>query len=152
MQISNTRFMLLLTAICIFASSAHPANKNIVPRFEPVTDNSFPINVPKRFRSTVGYLVVTENHQNTNGSTIKLPIAIIHAVNQSKNNRPILYLGGGPGNSSLNVAKYPGAYPFIEDHDFIIMEQRGTKYAKPRLDCPEYNQAIIEANLKQQDK
>ena len=38
-------------------------------------------------------------------------------------------------------------YKYLDDRDFILFEQRGTQYAKPSLDCPEWSQAIYESNL-----
>ena len=113
-------------------------NVNKYPRFESDTTSSFPISVPATYASTTGYLVVFEDRNDPQSSTIRLPVAIVHAQSKQREVAPVVYLGGGPGSSALNAAAYPGAYPFTEKHDFVVLEQRGTRYAKPVLNCPEF--------------
>ena len=38
-------------------------------------------------------------------------------------------------------------YKYLDDRDFILIEQRGNYYAKPHLDCPEWSQAVSQSNL-----
>ena len=64
------------------------------------------------------------------------------AAGQGGRDDPVVYLAGGPGVSGLSAAAYPGAYPWLEDRDFIVLGQRGTQDAKPALMCPEYRNAV----------
>ncbi|MEL6142183.1 MAG: alpha/beta fold hydrolase, partial [Bacteroidota bacterium] len=38
-------------------------------------------------------------------------------------------------------------YQYLNDRDFILLEQRGTQYAQPNLACPEWTAALQKANL-----
>lgn len=135
-----TLIIILLSFNLTACQSEHDI-KSTVPRFETLaTDQDFPISVPSAFRSTLGYLVVAENRDIANSSTIKLPVAIIHA-REDGTESPVIYLSGGPGTSALSAAAYPGAYPWVKDRDFIVFGQRGTHYAQPVLMCPEYKTA-----------
>ena len=118
-----------------------------IPRFESDTSSSFPIAVPDNYESTTGYLVVFEDRNDPGSSVIRLPVAIVHARSKQSNTAPVLYLTGGPGSSALNAAAYPGAYPFTENHDFIVLEQRGTRFAEPALNCPEFVDARQQSML-----
>lgn len=113
-----------------------------LPRFELTTaGDQFPAQVPSSFDSTLGWLVVAEDRADPRSSEIRLPVAIVHS-RSGRMNDPVVYLAGGPGVSSLTAAAYPGAYPWLEDRDFIIVGQRGTQDAKPALICPEYHEAV----------
>jgi pimeloyl-ACP methyl ester carboxylesterase len=53
---------------------------------------------------------------------------------------PVVHLAGGPGSSSLEVARYmfgQGLDAILDQRDFVLFDQRGTGYSQPRLDCPE---------------
>lgn len=113
-----------------------------VPRFEVDSTANFPVDVPASYRATTGYLIVLEDRERPGGRELRLPVAIVHAQSGIDKTSPVLYLGGGPGSSALNVAAYPGAYPFTADRDFVVLEQRGTRYADPALNCPEYTEAL----------
>ena len=139
-----------VTSVSLHQVSGILDYENVIPRFEIDTTATFPVSVPSNYASTTGYLVVFENRENPESAVIKLPIAIIHSRSASQRTAPVLYLTGGPGSSALNAAAYPGAYPFIEDHDFIVMEQRGTRYAQPSLECPEFDTARQESVFLQQ--
>lgn len=113
-----------------------------VPRFETVTAGAaFPVDVPSSFYSTQGWLVVAENRTDPNSPEIRLPVAIVHSPSGRRED-PVVYLAGGPGVSGLPAAAYPRAYPWLEDRDFIVMGQRGTRDAEPALMCPEYRSAV----------
>lgn len=115
----------------------------IVPRFESVAAGAdFPVAVPAAYRSTVGYLVVEENRERPTGREVRLPVAIVHAKRGVAEASPVLFLSGGPGIGSLNPAAYPGAYPWTNDRDFVVLGQRGTAHAMPPLTCPEYDVAL----------
>lgn len=106
-----------------------------VPRFEP-SDSSI-IDLPKNQKITFGYLVVYEDQITKRGKTIRLPLFILKSRSAKPKEDPVLYTAGGPGSSSVNTAKYGAYYSFLDDRDFIIFEQRGTRYAQPSLSCHE---------------
>ncbi|MEL7487686.1 MAG: alpha/beta fold hydrolase [Pseudomonadota bacterium] len=115
-------------------------------RFERLEEGEdFPISGAQGFDTRFGYLTASENRGDPRSREIRLPVAIVKAKNARKGAAPVLYLAGGPGLSGLNAAAYPGAYPWTDDRDFIVMSQRGTAGAEPVLDCPGIGDALVEA-------
>ncbi|NNK61972.1 MAG: alpha/beta fold hydrolase, partial [Gemmatimonadetes bacterium] len=106
----------------------------------------FPVSVPSAWRATLGYLVVWEDRA-ARTATIRLPVAVVHAM-QDSGADPVLFLTGGPGSGSLAPAAFPGAYPWTENRDFIALGQRGTQHALPSLECPEIEGAFSDSYLK----
>jgi pimeloyl-ACP methyl ester carboxylesterase len=106
--------------------------------------------VPQDGKTKCGYLVVHENQRAKQGKTIRLPFAIMKSDSPTPLADPILYTGGGPGSSSIGMVNNRGYIPYLKNRDFIVFEQRGTRYAQPNLECPEVNEARLEtakANL-----
>lgn len=139
-----SRLSVLSLGLLILLAACQPAGEpqRSLPRFEPVAaSEDFPVQVPSSFASTRGWLVVAEDRTDPHAPEIRLPVAIVH--NRSgRDGEPVLYLAGGPGASGLPAAAYPGAYPWLEDRDFIVFGQRGTASAQPALMCPEYRDAV----------
>ncbi|MEM8527788.1 MAG: alpha/beta fold hydrolase [Bacteroidota bacterium] len=96
---------------------------------------------------TFGYLKVLENRKNPNSKTIDLPVYIFKSRNKNPQKDPIVYTVGGPGSTTMPSAQYMKYYQYLDDRDFILIEQRGNYYAKPHLDCPEWSKAIYQSNL-----
>lgn len=90
-----------------------------------------------------------------------LPLVILRSGVFVRSKTATVYLSGGPGGSNY---LYEEAMPWWRDwmhqrigldHDLVLYDQRGTGYATPRLDCPEYDtrsrQLILEgASIDQQ--
>jgi pimeloyl-ACP methyl ester carboxylesterase len=130
---------------------ALPAKK-FVPTFrksrKPV------VKIPKGQEYTFGYLEVLENRDRPEGPTIKLPVYIFKSRNPQPKPDPILYTVGGPGASTMPSAPYMKYYSFLDDRDFILFEQRGTAFAQPHLDCPQWDEAFrasLNPSLDQQE-
>lgn len=107
------------------------------PVFEPA-NCAFP--VPSGTNPDCGYLVVPENRLSLGSRTIRLHVAIFRSTSAEPAPDPVVHLAGGPGSSSLEVARYlfsRGLGTILESRDFILFDQRGTGYSQPRLDCPE---------------
>lgn len=84
-----------------------------------------------------GYLTVPENRAIADSPAIQLAVAILFAP-EGGVEAPIVYLEGGPGGSPL--ATFDPAewdYPFTRNRDLIFIDQRGTGFSFPSLDCPE---------------
>lgn len=96
---------------------------------------------------TFGYLEVPENRRVARSRSIKLPVYIFKSRSASPKKDPIIYTVGGPGASTMPSAQYMAYYKYLDDRDFILIEQRGTLYAKPHLDCPEIAAALQQSNL-----
>jgi pimeloyl-ACP methyl ester carboxylesterase len=131
--------------LLILASSTAQA-QDPAPQFE---ETACPQSVEAvGLRVSCGYLVVPEDRSRPGGPTIRLLVAIFHSTSKTPAPDPVVYLVGGPGASSIRDA--PDLMqifkPYLQDRDFILLDQRGTGMAEPSLDCPEYTEAL-RANL-----
>ena len=102
-----------------------------------------PFEIPRGFDVRCGYLTVPENRTRADSPAIELAVAIVAAPNENRQ-PPLVYLAGGPGGSALDdFAADPQGwdYPFTQTRDLILIDQRGTGYSRPTLDCPELAEA-----------
>ncbi len=89
-----------------------------------------------------GYLTVLRDRAYPLGQRIRVSVAIFRSSNPNPAPDPVVYLNGGPGVASV---KFVGRYlrfllpTFLQDRDLILVEQRGTGFSAPWLDCPELN-------------
>lgn len=84
-----------------------------------------------------GVLTVPEDRANPQSAFLRLAVAIIHSPNPHPLPDPVLYLAGGPGSNALSELESWLDMPFLAKRDLILVDQRGTGYSTPRLDCPE---------------
>ncbi len=136
------RFLILILLASLLAAClpAQAPASTAVPRFEKA---ECPFIKPAGAKVECGYLVVPENRAKADGKTIRLAVAIFKTANPNPRPDPILYLEGGPGGSPLRA--YPEYYslllePLLKNRDLILLDQRGTGYSEPALDCPAANQ------------
>jgi len=107
------------------------------PTFEPAPC-AFP--VPSGYSPECGYLIVPENRARPDTQFISLHVGIFRNRSGIPNLDPVIKLSGGPGSSGLNTAGYllgKGMDAVLEQRDFVVFDQRGTGYSRPRLDCLE---------------
>jgi pimeloyl-ACP methyl ester carboxylesterase len=123
---------------------------NAVPRSEPVPCAA---EVAKDERIECGVLVVPENRgkvlrraapaqedtEEDAGRAIRLPFMLFRSRAEKPAPDPLVFMTGGPGNSNTSNRRSGKGLPFLNDRDFIVLEQRGTKLAEPALECPEVN-------------
>ncbi len=133
--------IVLLWTAAVFAQS----NSEFKPVFKKSKKTTHKI--PKGQKYTFGYLEVLENRNNPKSKTIKIPVYIFKSRSKNPKPDPIIYTVGGPGSTTMPSAQYMAYYKYLEDRDFILIEQRGNFYAKPHLDCPEWSKAIYQSNL-----
>ncbi|QCW99580.1 alpha/beta hydrolase [Aggregatimonas sangjinii] len=135
-----------IAVICIFLSckSTQKTAKEFVPTFSVSKKTTHKI--PDGQDYTFGYLEVLENRNNTTGKSIKFPVYIFKSRSKNPKKDPIIYTVGGPGSTTMPSAQYMNYYTYLDDRDFILVEQRGNYYARPHLNCPEWAQAIYESN------
>ena len=101
-------------------------------------ESACPFEVLEDEEITCGYLTVPENRTDPENSiTIDLAVAVIHASGTRPRKDPILYLEGGPGGSALSDPDYWLESILHTSRDIILLDQRGTGYSLPSLDCPE---------------
>lgn len=115
------------------------------PKFRESKETTHKIKKGQQY--TFGYLEVLENRQNPKSGTIKIPVYIFKSRSDNPKPDPVLYTVGGPGYTSMRASQYMAFYRYLDDRNFILFEQRGTQYAKPSLDCPEWSKAVSQSNL-----
>ncbi len=96
-----------------------------------------PFDVPPEVDVTCGTLTVPENRQASSGTTIDLMVAIIPARAANPLPDPIFYLEGGPGGSAIAGIDSWYNSPYRDQRDIILLDQRGTGFSEPSLNCPE---------------
>jgi pimeloyl-ACP methyl ester carboxylesterase len=135
-------YLLSLLAGCRGTPPGQPttpdSERDQKPSFE-VTDCEFP--VPNGYDVDCGYLTVPEDRSVPDGQQIRLHVAIFKSTNPNPAPDPVLHLVGGPGGSLLDSASNyldAGGDRFLDTRDYILFNQRGTRYATPTLDCPGY--------------
>jgi len=85
-----------------------------------------------------GTLQVPENYSLPNGEKINVNFAVLPAIDNSKNKIPLMFLAGGPGQASVELAAhiFKGFNEIRKSHDIILVDQRGTGKSHP-LECDE---------------
>ena len=130
-------FVALLFAIC-FCQNLYSQKYN--PVIEP-----FPgmVKADARLILKTGYLVVPENRNKPAGRKVKVPFLFVRRPDQDPRKNITLYTTGGPGYSTtLNIDSISYNSGWLAYGGFIAFDQRGTKRAKPCLDCMEVASAI----------
>ncbi len=112
------------------------ADRPAAARFERA---ACPVEVAAGERIDCGVLIVPENRARTGSRTIRLPVMIFRSRSSSPAMDPVIFLTGGPGNSGVAGRRSGLGIPFLDERDYIVMEQRGTRYASPALECPAIN-------------
>lgn len=125
--------LVMIGVMLVVLFPAAPAARAVVP-FTPAP---CPIAAIPGLRIDCGYLTVPESRSNFTGKTIRLAVAIMRSPNPNKAADPAVFLQGGPGGATLPLAEILAATygPTLAQRDIILMDQRGTGYSEPRLDC-----------------
>lgn len=142
-------FLLSITmflAACQISPTAapQPSPGGYTPKYEKA---DCPFDIPQGVSVECGYLVVPENRADPTGPTVRLAVGRFKASAANPQPDPILYLEGGPGGSPLR--SYTKNFdlifgPFAQKRDVILLDQRGTGYSQPALDCPETTQLALD--------
>src|SRR5215469_17899269 len=91
-----------------------------------------------------GFLLVPEDRSDPHGATIQLAVAIFKTPSATPAPDPVIFLQGGPGGrviqdfAPLVMTHQLDLATQFDNHDLIFIDQRGTGYSKPLLQCPEY--------------
>lgn len=105
--------------------------------------------IPTGVNARCGFLVVPEHRDRDGigrGRTLRLAVAVLGSRSESPQRDPVVYLNGGPGDGAFMLPGEMGdpmadwwrlSAPFREERDFILIDQRGTGFSQPALDCPE---------------
>lgn len=108
-----------------------------VPRFEPAVcpKTAEPIEALKHARC--GMLFVRESRSRSNSHTIRLLVTILRSRSKPALADPIVFMAGGPGEAAINDTPFLDRARINRNRDVIILNQRGTLYDDPDLNCPE---------------
>jgi len=128
--------LLLLTCLLVFGLPIQA--QDTVPRFDETP-------CPDGLEGyTCGYVIVPENHDDSESRLIRLAVRVHHSLRQTEN-PPLLYLDGGPGGQTLtepffsfldsSLVSYFGT-----SRDVILFDQRGIGLSEPSLNCPEIDE------------
>jgi len=127
---------LLLLACFRFAAIGQLYRPRIIPA-------SCPIKLDKRLVSTYGYLVVPENRQRPQGRQVQVPFLFVRRPTQSATQHISLYSTGGPGYSTTaNIDSIGYQSSLLKYGGVVLFDQRGTRRARPCLECAEVPEAI----------
>jgi pimeloyl-ACP methyl ester carboxylesterase len=113
---------------------------------------------------TCGYVTVPEVRATQGGGepgshTIRLAAAVIHSASNEPASDPLVMLAGGPGQSALSsfvqILSAPGMEGFWAEREIVLVEQRGTQYSTPFLQCEQIHQLkldLLDENLADQEE
>jgi pimeloyl-ACP methyl ester carboxylesterase len=82
-------------------------------------------------------LIVPMRRDQPTGAKVYLAVARIHATAPTPLPDPVVYLDGGPGGSAItSIDRWTAPVsPLLANRDVILVDQRGTGYSQPRLNC-----------------
>jgi pimeloyl-ACP methyl ester carboxylesterase len=95
--------------------------------------------------SDCGYVTVPEQHASPKGRTIQLAVVRIRSTSKRPAADPLFVEQGGPGDSTIGVIvdwavpTLPELQAVLRSRDLVFVEERGTRYSRPFLSCPEYD-------------
>lgn len=107
------------------------------PRFENAACPKTPEPIEALKTARCGFLIVPENRSARNGKTIRIAVAIVRSRSKRAKPDPILFLAGGPGEAAILDTPFLVAAGINRNRDVIVIDQRGTLYDDPDLNCPE---------------
>ncbi len=85
-----------------------------------------------------GTITVPENWSEPDGRQIEISFVILASTNPDSQPDPIVYLSGGPGESTLSgIGGYATIFQDLRrDRDIVLFDQRGTHFSSPLLCSP----------------
>ena len=130
-------FVALLFATCLCQNLYSQKYKPVIEPFPGM------VKADSRLILKTGYLVVPENRNKPTGRKVKVPFLFVRRPDQDARKNITLYTTGGPGYSTTaNIDSISYNSGWLAYGGFIAFDQRGTKRAKPCLDCMEVASAI----------
>ncbi|MBN8228810.1 alpha/beta fold hydrolase [Corallococcus macrosporus] len=124
----------LFVAVLLLSWKAGAEPALAVPRFEP---GACAVEVVATERIDCGLLVVPENRHKADSRPIRLPVTIFRSRAAKPLADPVLFMPGGPGLSAVEHMTSGKNNTLLDERDYIVLEQRGAKFAQPSLQCPE---------------
>jgi pimeloyl-ACP methyl ester carboxylesterase len=129
--------------VILYCSVTQAQTPAITPHFERTP---CPEQQAKEEKTECGTLTVPENRSNPSTRAIHLPVIIFHANPATPPRDAVLFMTGGPGGSSVSSVFSRQDNIFVQDRDYVVLEQRGARKAQPALECPEITKLKVEIN------
>ena len=113
--------------------------------WQAVDCRTFAVPASVAVRSDCGYVTVPEQHGQPEGRTIQLAVVRTRSTSQAPAPDPLFVEQGGPGDSTIGdivdgaLLAYPELPALSRNRDLIFVEERGTRFSRPFLACPELN-------------
>lgn len=135
--------ILLLAALLVSACRPIVAQESVTTP-EPTTPSFLPTGclyrTPPDANVECGFLLTREVHSNPSSRIIRLHVIIIKSTAETPQSTPLVILNGGPGSPNEPVVNSIlfdriGAV-WLSMQDVIVIDQRGTNYSLPSLNCP----------------
>jgi len=141
--VASLVFALVVCPCCGQLSSWLEIAMQRVPRFEKT---ACPFDVWGSYRVECGFVVVPEDHKDPDGPTIRLATAIVRDQSPNHQPDPVVMLAGGPGGDAVEYTLSAAAVyePLLANRDFIVFDQRGVGLSEPALECPEWEEAVLD--------
>ena len=127
------------------ASPEATSQARIEPERCPFTKEQVPSDLVEGKNFRCGTLKVPADHAKPDGATITLLVTVITSTNMNPSANPFFVLAGGPGQGASDAlgqfskkVQPPIATwaPFLDSHDVVLVDQRGTGHSDPSLLCP----------------
>ncbi|HEX3370839.1 MAG TPA: alpha/beta hydrolase, partial [Candidatus Cybelea sp.] len=126
-----------LSCVSICPGRAEQTAKLPAPRFEAAQCPKTPEPIAALKSARCGFLIVPENRSQNTGRLVRLAVAIVRSHSETPQPDPIAFLAGGPGEAAIHDIPFLVEAGINRNRDVIVMDQRGTLYDKPDLNCPE---------------
>jgi pimeloyl-ACP methyl ester carboxylesterase len=102
--------------------------------------------VPDQVTVACGTIEVPSVPGDPDSEPITLAVARLHHAGSPADAEPIVYLHGGPGDTALGTSPDElVVLPSLRERDIILWDQRGAGRSTPSLNCPEKEDAILDA-------
>ncbi len=132
-------FVMLWLVVCVFGFSFFTlAQEDNLPFIE-WTDCPFEIPEGETEGDTLdcGFLVTYEDHfSDEDEAQVEIAFVILYSIDESTPD-PVIYLEGGPGGSALSSVEEWAESSVRLNNDLILLDQRGTGFSSPNLNCIE---------------
>lgn len=137
MRFAST-FLFVFAAVFAFSAlSATGQNARYTPTFEAAPCPKTPEPIEALAHARCGFLIVPENRSKPTGRLVRLAVAIVPSRIKPAQPDPIVFMAGGPGEAAILDTPFLVKADVNSNRDLIIMNQRGTLYDDPDLNCPE---------------
>jgi len=123
----------LASIACFFAAFA--GNDGVKTSSKPAAVTLAPCHVAGvKEELRCGVYPVFENRRTQTGRKLPLKIVVIPARHPHRDQGPIFYMAGGPGETATELVELVISWGDAKDHDVVIVDERGTGDGH-RLDC-----------------